>query len=422
MKYGWGALLGALMAALVLSKGARAQGTETLQSGPTGDGIARFPVDAFGGMGFECGDNALATWDPIGPVTRDAPTYASYVVISNRAEGGTLAGYALTAVSGCKPIPHKIVDDPAVVMSQLALSGDTRVTRFDLPALGSFSVELTQVATATRLTRRYAITNLEAGPRSLTLSSVTDTDIIYGEPYTHNIGFRDPADPRAVGVSNLDGRIGAKLRLLGGTFDGWRVFMSRANAILDTFALGNELGVPASELDVFARTDPAAPSDGSGVPGHAFQVDHLGDANGDGFSDLLFPPASTEGADIALTVQGHVDLAPGATEVIEVQYEFFGELATSIYDADGDGVPVPVDNCPEDYNPDQADAYDDGIGDACACDDPRQSCELPYVYGVVDTVDGLRSIRCRSDGATVSCDMDAGALKLGPPMCGPDTP
>jgi len=34
-------------------------------------------------------------------------------------------------------------------------------------------------------------------------------------------------------------------------------------------------------------------------------------------------------------------------------------------DLDGDGVPDNVDNCPDVYNPDQADSDGDGIGDAC---------------------------------------------------------
>ncbi len=42
-------------------------------------------------------------------------------------------------------------------------------------------------------------------------------------------------------------------------------------------------------------------------------------------------------------------------------------------DGDGDGVADCVDNCPEDANPDQADADEDGVGDACdagACEHP----------------------------------------------------
>lgn len=34
-------------------------------------------------------------------------------------------------------------------------------------------------------------------------------------------------------------------------------------------------------------------------------------------------------------------------------------------DADYDGVPDSIDNCPEDINPGQEDADADGLGDAC---------------------------------------------------------
>ena len=36
-------------------------------------------------------------------------------------------------------------------------------------------------------------------------------------------------------------------------------------------------------------------------------------------------------------------------------------------DSDGDGMPDDIDNCPHDYNPDQADSDGDGVGDACDC-------------------------------------------------------
>jgi hypothetical protein len=34
-------------------------------------------------------------------------------------------------------------------------------------------------------------------------------------------------------------------------------------------------------------------------------------------------------------------------------------------DEDQDFVGVPCDNCPDVYNPDQADSDDNGVGDAC---------------------------------------------------------
>ena len=41
-------------------------------------------------------------------------------------------------------------------------------------------------------------------------------------------------------------------------------------------------------------------------------------------------------------------------------------LSSSTADADSDGVPDDIDNCPAVANPDQADAEGDGVGDACA--------------------------------------------------------
>ena len=41
-------------------------------------------------------------------------------------------------------------------------------------------------------------------------------------------------------------------------------------------------------------------------------------------------------------------------------------------DSDGDGIPDTEDNCPDVFNPDQADGDGDGIGDAC--DDVSDSC------------------------------------------------
>ena len=41
------------------------------------------------------------------------------------------------------------------------------------------------------------------------------------------------------------------------------------------------------------------------------------------------------------------------------------QLQPDLVDTDGDGIPDDSDNCPEIYNPDQADSVGDGVGDAC---------------------------------------------------------
>lgn len=44
---------------------------------------------------------------------------------------------------------------------------------------------------------------------------------------------------------------------------------------------------------------------------------------------------------------------------------YLSPLYDPIVDSDGDGVPDDIDNCPFDYNPDQKDSNNNGIGDAC---------------------------------------------------------
>ena len=42
-------------------------------------------------------------------------------------------------------------------------------------------------------------------------------------------------------------------------------------------------------------------------------------------------------------------------------------VITQPVDSDGDGIVDPNDNCPYDYNPEQADRNSDGWGDVCEC-------------------------------------------------------
>jgi predicted outer membrane repeat protein len=59
---------------------------------------------------------------------------------------------------------------------------------------------------------------------------------------------------------------------------------------------------------------------------------------------------------------GKLDTGNGAAPLVDMgAFEFEGDSN----DIDGDGVPNNQDNCPNFYNPDQADGDGDGIGDAC---------------------------------------------------------
>ncbi|MGH0037373.1 MAG: hypothetical protein ACQGVK_20290 [Myxococcota bacterium] len=73
-------------------------------------------------------------------------------------------------------------------------------------------------------------------------------------------------------------------------------------------------------------------------------------------------------------------------------------------DSDRDAVADDSDNCPDDYNPDQADSNDDGVGDACEPPPPVRLCD----------VDG--------DADVDRNDVDAIFAARGEPASGPDDP
>lgn len=61
----------------------------------------------------------------------------------------------------------------------------------------------------------------------------------------------------------------------------------------------------------------------------------------------------------------HGDAAVGGDVPGMAGYVFDGGCQPVLRDADGDGIPDHLDNCPEVYNPDQSDFDQDGIGNAC---------------------------------------------------------
>lgn len=83
-----------------------------------------------------------------------------------------------------------------------------------------------------------------------------------------------------------------------------------------------------------------------------------------------------EGVEVQPSAQP--DVQPTATGLDECRSQF-GEQ-----DSDSDGIEDCLDNCPADYNPDQADTNADGFGDACEyekldmCDSgllPAEQCQ-----------------------------------------------
>jgi hypothetical protein len=92
----------------------------------------------------------------------------------------------------------------------------------------------------------------------------------------------------------------------------------------------------------------------------------IGDYDNDGVADLMvkFDRAAVQqllsvGEQVEIAVSGEVGgITFEGSDTIRVIGRFLA-------DADNDGFPDEVDNCPDTYNPDQADSDGDGIGDVC---------------------------------------------------------
>ncbi len=91
-------------------------------------------------------------------------------------------------------------------------------------------------------------------------------------------------------------------------------------------------------------------------------------------------------------------------------------------DMDSDGVPDEVDNCPNHFNPDQADCDGDGIGDVCAiadglsddcdgngvpdeCEIPTNDCNGNGLLDVCDIANGV-SVDCNVNNIPDECEVD----------------
>ena len=72
-----------------------------------------------------------------------------------------------------------------------------------------------------------------------------------------------------------------------------------------------------------------------------------------------------------------------------------GDACDTGYDSDGDGVPDDEDNCPNTYNPDQADSDGDGIGDACDTNGGQPVVDIDistYIIGATMTLGCLGAV------------------------------
>ncbi|MFH1747935.1 MAG: alpha amylase C-terminal domain-containing protein [Planctomycetota bacterium] len=99
----------------------------------------------------------------------------------------------------------------------------------------------------------------------------------------------------------------------------------------------------------------------------------------------------------------------------------YNDPPNDFLDADGDYFNDVCDNCPNTYNPDQADYNGDGIGDACDCndngvrDDEDIAAGTSTDYngnGIPDECDGLGDMNC--DGTVNSYDIDGFICALSP--------
>lgn len=214
----------------------------------------------------------------------------------------------------------------------------------------------------------------------------------YGNNYTPHMftGGNDSGSGPSTWSSNALSMIGNDTPVtieLGGGIDGYDVEVSVSISSESSMASDNTVLIVAATVDSVHYSGP------NGLPDHhstiaGFLTAHTGDQiTLDGSNDVImdyvwsmdedWPNNSTvtwdiDNLNIVAFVQNYT-----TKEILQVEG---GRVNNMNNDSDEDGVANSDDNCPEAYNPDQADIDSDGFGDACdACDN-----ENVYVTGNIN--------------------------------------
>jgi lysophospholipase L1-like esterase len=114
-----------------------------------------------------------------------------------------------------------------------------------------------------------------------------------------------------------------------------------------------------------------------------------------------------------------VHLKPGGHQIY---YNYVYAELSIILDRDGDGVSNDFDNCPNSFNPDQADADKDGMGDVCdSCpNDLQNDIDSDGVCGDVDNCPNrcnIQQLDADEDSIGDVCDPDPWCGECGYPQC-----